>query len=361
MAARASFAFLCGLLSFSPEEPRRAALLRCVASGRLSAAWLVRLASDHQVAPAVRGALRRLALEPSLPDELVDYFDGMETLNRERNRALRAEALSVARLLAGIGVEPVFLKGTADLLSGGRDPAERFQIDLDLLVPPDQLAASAARLRDAGYQAQLHTASPLAHHAAPLWRPGGPCWIELHHTPLAYPGTKLLPGERVAARARQLAVEGVAVRVPAPEDRILHAVAHAGITDFGLALGRAELRLLLDLAHLSLAGAPDWAAVREDLARHGQAALLDGYLLAARQLLAAPVPAPPAPSPAARLLAARAGWLGARPRLGGAAARLLQPPLLLGRSLSHPALRRQLLRNLVDPAWLSRHLRRLAG
>jgi hypothetical protein len=61
------------------------------------------------------------------------------------------------------------------------------------------------------------------------------------------------------------------------------------------------------------------------------------------------------------LLAARAGWLGARPRLADAETRLLRPPLLLGRSLSHPALRRQLLRNLADPAWLSRHLRRLAG
>jgi hypothetical protein len=361
MGARASFAFLCTLLSFAPSEQRRAALLRTIGAGHLSAPWLVRLASDHQVVPAVRGVLRRLQLEPALPGELVDYFDGMETLNRERNRALRAEALSVARILAGIGVEPVYLKGAADLLDGGRDPAERFQIDLDLLVPPARLEACVARLRDQGYQPQLHTASPLAHHAAPLWRPGGPAWIELHHAPLAYPGTRLLPGEQLAARARRLAVEGVAVRVPAAEHRILLAVAHAGITDFGAALGRAELRLLQDLAHLGRSGDPDWAAVRAALAPHRQAALLDGYLLAARRLLAAPVPAPPAPSRAARLLAARAAWQGGRPRLADAQGRLLCPPLLLGRALSHPALRRQLLRNLADPAWLSRHFRRLAG
>ncbi|MFO1057810.1 MAG: nucleotidyltransferase family protein [Dongiaceae bacterium] len=362
MGARASFGFLCALLSFAPPEPRRPALLRTIETGRLSAPWLVRLASDHQVAPAVRGALRRLALEAALPAELVDYFDGMETLNRQRNAALRAEALAVARLLAGIGVEPVFLKGTADLLTGDRDPAERFQIDLDLLVPADQLAACARHLQEQGYLPQLHTRSPLAHHAAPLWRPGGPAWIELHHVPLAYPGTVLLPAGELLARARRLGVDGVAVRVPATQDRLVHAIAHAGVTDLGMAYGRAELRLLQDLGHLGrVAGDADWTAVRGRLARHGRGGLLDAYLIAARDLLAAPLPAPAAASRRARLLAARACRQGGHPRLAAAQERLLRPPLLLGRALSHPALRRQLLLNLVDPGWLARHFRRLAG
>lgn len=362
MGARASFRFLCALLSFAPPAPRRAALLRTLERDRLSWPWLVRLASDHQVATAVRGAIRRLALEPALPAELVDYFEGMETLNRQRNAALRAEALAAARLLAGIGVEPVFLKGTADLLAGSRDPAERFQIDLDLLVPAERLQGCVRHLRQQGYQPQLHSKSPLAHHAPPLWRPGSPAWIELHHVPLAYPATALLPERELSARARRLEIDGVAIRVPAAADRLLHAVAHAGITDLGMAYGRVELRLLQDLGHLAAAaGDADWAAVRQRLARCGGSNLLDVHLLAGRRLLAAPLPAPASPSRRARLLAARACWQGSHPRLLATQERLLRPPLLLGRALSHPALRRQLLRNLVDPGWLARHFRRLAG
>ena len=67
----------------------------------------------------------------------------------------------------------------------------------------------------------------------------------------------------------------------------------------------------------------------------------------------------PASSWAARALFARLRWQSGTPQLAALEARLLRPFLLLGRSLSHAALRRQLALNPADRQWLQRRLRRL--
>jgi hypothetical protein len=67
----------------------------------------------------------------------------------------------------------------------------------------------------------------------------------------------------------------------------------------------------------------------------------------------------PISSWASRALFRRLRWQCGAPRLAALEARLLRPFLLLGRALSHKALRRQLVHNLVDRRWLERHLRQL--
>jgi len=57
----------------------------------------------------------------------------------------------------------------------------------------------------------------------------------------------------------------------------------------------------------------------------------------------------------------RAVWQAGAPRVTDLTARLLRPPLLLRRSLSDQAHRRQLLRSLADRQWLERQVRRLVG
>ena len=177
---------------------------------------------------------------------------------------------------------------------------------------------------------------------------------------LAHPFDALLPAAEVRATARRIDAAGVEVLVPSPTARVVHAVAHAQLTDLGLAYGRVELRQLLDVGHLARRhGAEvDWNEVAERFARHGHGAALAVHLLAARQLLEAPVPVP-APSWGTRALYRRVQWQCGAPRIAALEARLLRPVLLLGRSLSHAALRRQLVLNLVDRRWLERHLRQL--
>ena len=227
-------------------------------------------------------------------------------------------------------------------------------------MPAGQLADCVRLLQGDGFESQVHSSSPLSHHAAPLWRPGDAAAIELHAQVLAYPFDALLPAAEVLGGARHVTVDGIAVLVPSPAARAIHVVAHAQLTDLGLAYGRVELRQLLDIGHLARRhGAElDWPAIAARFARHGQGAALAVHLLAARRFLQAPVPEPVADR-WARALFRRLDWQCGAPRLAAAQARLLRSWLLLGRSLSHAALRRQLLRNLADRDWLARHLRQL--
>jgi hypothetical protein len=361
VTSRAAFDFLCDLLSFAPLEVRRPALDEAIRRNRIAWPELVRLASDHQVSPGILAALERADLTRRLPSDLIDYFDGMATLNRQRNEQIRDTALALADRLGSIGVAPVFLKGAADLLTGlRRDPGERLQLDIDVLVPRDRLDECVNRLRRDGFESQLHTNSPLSHHAAPLWRPGDAAEIELHTQPLAYPFDAMLPAAELLATAQRVVVAGHAVLVPSPAARVIHVVAHAQLTDLGLAYGRVELRQLLDVGHLALrhGAALDWQAIAARFARQGHGEALAVHLLAAARFLQAPVPVP-ALSWATRVLFARLRWQSGTPRLAALEARLLRPFLLLGRSLSHAALRRQLVLNLADRQWLQRHLRQL--
>ncbi len=361
MSQRAAFLFLCDLLSFAPPEARRLALDEAIRRNRIAWPALVRLASDHQVSPGILAALERADLVRHLPSDLIDYFDGMAVLNRQRNEQIRGTALALAGRLAGIDVAPVFLKGAADLLTGLRpDPGERLQLDIDVLVPHARLDDCVSLLRRDGFESQLHTNSPLSHHAAPLWRPGDAAEIELHTQPLAYPFDAILPAAEAFATARRVAVGDHAVLVPSPAARLIHGVTHAQLADLGLAYGRVELRQLLDIGHLALRhGAElDWDAIAARFARQGHGAALAVQLLAAARFLQAPVPVP-ALSWASRALFARLRWQCGAPRLAALEARLLRPFLLLGRSLSHAALRRQLVLNLADRRWLQRHLRQL--
>jgi hypothetical protein len=359
--ARKTLAFLCTLLSLDPPGFRRDELRRALSRKRVSWPWLVRLASEHQVAPGVSNALARWGLRDALPADLVDYFEAIAALNRERNERIRQDAMSLGAMLSGVGILPVFLKGTADLLTGLRpDPGERMQQDIDILVPADSLVECARLLRQNGYESEIEGGKPLAHHAPPLWRAGDAATVELHSDVLAYPFANLLPAEETLASARRITCAGAIVGVPAPFARVVHLVAHAQLVDLGLAYGRVGLRQALDLAYLAerYRGELDWSAVH---VRHGQAAALEVLLCAARRLVDAPVLQVKTPSLWAAMQCRRAVWQAGAPRVTGLTSRLLRPPLLLGRSLSDKAHRRQLLRNLADGEWLKRQVRHLVG
>lgn len=359
---RETFAFLCAVLSFAGIESRREPLRRSIAEGRISWPWLVRQASEHEVAAGLSRALERSGLADDLPAELRGYFEAVATLNGDRNRRILQEALALATTLSQLGVVPVFLKGTADLITGLRpDPGERMQQDIDVLVPAEALADCVSSLRQNGYESLIGRDRPLAHHAAPLWRAGGAATIELHSDALAYPYAHLLPAGDVLKTAATIGWNGITVGVPSPLDRIVHLVAHAQLVDLGLAYGRIELRHLLDMGYLAerYRADFDWQAVFRRFDRH--VAALEVLLHLARRLVAAPIPEIRAHSPAVAMQCRRALWQAGAPGVTSAAVRLLRPPLLLKRSLSNGALRHRLAGNLIDMQWLKRQVRHIVG
>src|ERR1700710_2363712 len=113
-----------------------------------SADWdweqLIAEASDESLLPAFYSRARELQVETALPASVLDFLRSVELLNAERNDAILKELKLAVRLLNGVHIEPVLLKGAAYLATGVyKTPAARYLADVDLLIPEGQLTQAA--------------------------------------------------------------------------------------------------------------------------------------------------------------------------------------------------------------------------
>jgi hypothetical protein len=360
MSRTAAFHFLCGCLSRSVVGAQDA-LLQSARNPAFAWETFVQIAAEMLVAPAVLDALRSKNLIAALPADVINFFDGVATLNRQRNEWLVSEAIAHAAMLNEIGVVPVFLKGGAYLLSGlYPDLALRLTLDLDVLVPAERLSDCVDRLRADGYK-ELLTNWDFSghHHYSPLWREGTTAALELHSEPLDALHRRLLPAAEVLREAVVLQRGPVKLAVPSARCRMIQAVAHAQLADQAYIFGQLPMRELVDFTRLyeTFAGAIDWHELTQRFANCGFATAFELHLLAAERLLALPIETPIRVSATARALYRRALWQVGHPRWSRLGIRLLRPWFLLRHSLSDPVLRRRLVRSLGNWTWYKRQWR----
>jgi Uncharacterised nucleotidyltransferase len=360
MSRVAAFHFLCGCLSRNLVGSQEA-LLHSAQNPAFAWETFVQVAGEALVAPAVLDALRSKNLVKAFPSDVIDFFDGVATLNRQRNERLVSEAIALAAILNEIEVLPVFLKGGAHLLSGlYPDLALRLALDLDVLVPADRLSNCVSRLSAYGYK-ELLTNWDFSghHHCPPLGRQGSIAAVELHSEPLDPPHRQLLPAGDVLRDVVVLQRGTVKLSVPSARCRMVQAVAHAQLADQAYIFGQLPVREFIDYArlHEAFAREIDWSEFVERFAACGFATALEFHLLAADRLFGVPIAPPIRISATASGLYRRALWQVGHPRWSRLGIRLLRPWVLLRHSLSDSVLRRRLLRNLGNWTWYRRQWR----
>ncbi|MDR3466561.1 MAG: nucleotidyltransferase family protein [Xanthobacteraceae bacterium] len=364
MSRAIAFRFLCGCLSQGLTDPRRAELREIAQSQAFDWTTFVELASRQLVAPGLLAMAGDNGLGDVLPGDVTDYFDGMATLNRQRNEAILAEIGGLGSVLNAVSVVPVVMKGGAHLVSSlYADPGHRVMLDLDLLVSADRIDDCAAALRSLGYEALWDNGYPAHHHYPPLGRNGGPVSVELHAAALDDPFSRLLPADEMFRSASAMQVRGARVAVPSPQARVIQAVAHAQLSNHGYLYGEIALRELLDVARLSRTHRDelDWDEIRDRFAAARATVALGYHVGAANALLGLPVPSQMQTNAMARAFLAAAVWQASHPHVLDIRTRLLRPGLQVRRALSRRALRRRLLDNLGEPAWYRRHWSALIG
>ena len=354
---------LSGLMH-APGTARHAGATACLASLDLPRLeGMLALAGWHSVTPALWAALG--ASRSALPPDIAAGLEAAYHLNLRRNERILAQSAEIASVAAASGIVPVFLKGTAHLLAGLHpDPGARFVGDIDLLVPADRLEAAAAALAAAGYR-RLPDRVAHAHDPLRLVRGDRPALVELHQAPLAFPLAPVLSADALIRRA--VPAPGLpAARIPCPDDRAVHAVAHAMLQDHHFGLAELPLRDALDLRHLSeqRAGPIDWPTVADRVASvlHGRDAFAF-CLHAAREAVGAETLPRPALSPAAQrhLLAWRArDGRPATPMASGAYFLRVYAGDCLWRLRNAPAERNRLVRRALSPRAYPALLRALA-
>jgi hypothetical protein len=255
----------------------------------------VKIAEWHRLSPILFSHLRS---DGHVPADVRAALEHAYLANAGRNLFVGASLRRVVDALSAADVPAVLLKGAALVETVYPDAAQREMLDLDLLVPPDRLAAANAALAPLGYRAlpgsdgeqELRVAP---HHDAPLIDPEQILAVELHrHVAIAGESNRYDIDE-VWQRARP--VPGEVFLLPAPEDLLLHVCLHFTRNRLGGSYRHRStggaLAQICDIARLVEHEAIDWPAVSSAARRYRVDAVVFLALFAAREL-GVPVPAP---------------------------------------------------------------------
>ena len=198
--------------------------------------------NDQQVSTDTLSEHQRSKLEQALIDNTV------------RNMQIKAQALKITTQLNRAGITPLFLKGTVQLLDPStKDLGFRKQVDIDLLVAPEQLEVAANVFLDTGYtfyninagfssETTLPLDTPTAirrsaahHHLPPLVKEGYATTVELHRHFLPKRFQRKNPLEPLFETAHEQQYHGARYLTPALEYQLIHLLLGKMINDGHLA------------------------------------------------------------------------------------------------------------------------------
>ena len=341
---------------------------------------LLRVARRARVLGRIESELARAGLLDHIPPRAATHLKAARNVIEHRKTLVSWEVNRLLWALQGIDVPLILLKGTAYLMAGLPPAHGRIFADVDLLIPEQRIAEVEERLLACGwfrthidpyddryYRVWMHEIPPLRHRERGTE-------IDIHHRLLPRTSHFKSDPEPLFATARPLA--DPRLRVLAPADMVLHALAHLfleGDPDEGL-----RLRDLVDVHDLldEFARAPGfWRELVARARELGFGRLLFYGLQNAQHLLATKLPPDvlqqverDAPAWPVRQLMARLIPLALLPEHPDHPSRraelsrwllyirahwLRMPPLLLSRHLSHKAwLRLRGARKRIDLAQL---------
>lgn len=261
----------------------------------------LRFANEHLLAPAMYASLAASHRLSSLPEEVRHYLEFLHSKNRERNAALRIQAIELFRALQSGGVPAMALKGALALfLNHYVDRGARLFRDLDVLVPVDMMPKAAAILEELGYRAETRY-WPIQHAYAEFTRKNDPGAVDLHVELID--ASYILPVDEVWQRSQEVVEKEIRLFVPSPTDRVVHNILHSQIHYLGnFYRGELELRQVYDFALLARRYTEeiDWSAIERRFDHHRLQTALQSYTLAATTLFGLSWPLSRPPSLAAR-------------------------------------------------------------
>jgi hypothetical protein len=261
---------------------------------------LAMLARQHKVSPLLFWQLRVQTGSPGLaegydPGEtgipVEAWHDLVEDFYLAAARSMRSEAqlAQVLRSLEAEGVTAMVIKGAA-LGAVYPDPALRPYVDLDLLVPEDQLARAESALNRLGYRASTSKGWSMEHHRhlPTMMATDDQSPVEIHWR-LDNPGqVGHLPTPEMWGRAVPLSVGGQAALQLDPIDAALHVCCHAVVQN----IGRLGLQPVCDLVQLAESwDRAQWEALACRAKRYGLARAVFFMLFLAREAMELAVPA----------------------------------------------------------------------
>lgn len=240
---------------------------------------LIQVSSQHLVTPSLAWCLR----DSAGPDaDAQAFFEAALHLNGRRNDQLLAGLARIVRALNAGGIEPMLLKGAAQLVGGIYPLASlRFLGDLDLLVHAPDLHRADDLLKVVGFAPKPDDPLEDGHHHLPMLHEGQTgIGVELHDGLASKPFDRIIPVGWFWEKARPVAWSGGRIHLPDPTRAAAHTVLHDQLVHHQYRWNGIELRQLLDLALLRKAhgAAIDWSELDDRFAQARCGRVLATYL-----------------------------------------------------------------------------------
>jgi hypothetical protein len=261
---------------------------------------IIKFSDANYVSPALFLGLNRYGLFAHLGEGIQDYFEGIHALSAARNMHLKAQGVDLIRLLNSAKIEPVLLKGFANLIDDlYEDDGERIMRDIDVLIEEEELPKALKVLLENGYRyfqepSVFDLDMKYKHEAPSLMAEGQPAAVELHIKPTILAGKRTLLDTAYARKgARTVNIDGAHALMPSPEFRLLHNYFNSQYHE-GQSYRFASLHIrgLFDWVRLrqSFDADVNWQDLVGRVRRYHLYRSFSGYLLSAHEFFGQPIP-----------------------------------------------------------------------
>ncbi|WP_206483147.1 nucleotidyltransferase family protein [Thalassotalea sp. G2M2-11] len=242
---------------------------------------IVQIANEFWLTSALIEQLKHKQLWQALPPLLREYLAQIAQTYQERTDKILEEIHHCCQLLTANDIRVLLLKGAASILNGTYDNnSSRYMVDIDLLIPQEQLLKAQQVLQQDGYQefTQPFDIHPHHHHHLPaLKRANSVTSIELHYLPLKYSLSNMLTTQQAWQKASPLMISNANhVEQLSATHQFILAVAHSELADDNYRKNKLNLGQLHHIYMIAryFYNDIDWLAVQQHFERVGKQAIL---------------------------------------------------------------------------------------
>lgn len=175
--------FVAKCLTISFEKKNRDTIEHILKTKNIDWDAVVKLSTSHHVFQALYCNLKKVDFLKYIPKELVKYMEYITEINRNRNRNIIKQAYELISILSQKGINPIFLKGTGNILQGMyQDIGERMVGDIDFLVSEKDFFKAIRILKKNNYhkpENEMEYNSEFRHYSR-LIKPKNIAAVEVH-------------------------------------------------------------------------------------------------------------------------------------------------------------------------------------
>jgi hypothetical protein len=240
---------------------------------------IVSLASAHKLMPSIAPALELTRVKEVVDPELSEFFQFIRQENITRNRILLEQISILADRFEIRGLAPpVALKGVAFLVESPDKLSDRFMIDIDFLVAPNELSAVIDAMKELNYSPQQgQNFDPQTDlHYPPFIHPDYDGSVEIHFRLSQSDTVTWLQWDDLVARSKPVTLSKGEIYLPDSEWRLMHLAYHNQINGHYYNRRIISLRDCLDCFDLATRQDVDLAIVRSKFVEVGAQKEFDG-------------------------------------------------------------------------------------